>query len=55
MSTPFRRVLDGLPSYEFGVQDVPGVGRVIQLGQNELGVPPSPHAIASELQRIAGA
>ena len=45
MPTPFRGVLDGLPSYEFGVQDVPGVERVIQLGQNELGVPPSPRAI----------
>ena len=45
MPTPFRGVLDGLPSYEFGVQDVPGVDRVIQLGQNELGVPPSPRAI----------
>ena len=45
MPTPFRKVLHGLPSYEFAVQDVPGVECVIQLGQNELGVPPSPRAI----------
>ena len=45
MPTPVRGALAGLPSYEFAAQDVPGVERVIQLGQNELGVPPSPYAI----------
>ena len=45
MPTPVRGALAGLPSYEFAAQDVPGVERVIQLGQNELCVPPSPHAI----------
>ena len=45
MPTPVRGALAVLPSYEFAAQDVPGVERVIQLGQNELGVPPSPCAI----------
>ena len=45
MPTPVRGALAGLPSYEFAAQDVPGVERVVQLGQNELGVAPSPHAI----------
>ena len=45
MPTPVRGALAGLPSYEFAAQDVPGVERVVQLGQNELGVPPSPRAI----------
>ena len=45
MPTPTRSAIAGLPPYALAVQGVPGVERVIQLGQNELGVAPSPRAI----------
>ena len=45
VSTPIRAAVAGLPAYPLAVQDVPGVERVIQLGQNELGVAPSPRAV----------
>ena len=45
MPTPARGVIARLPAYPLAEQDVPGVDRVIQLGQNELGVAPSPLAV----------
>ena len=53
MPTPVRGGLAGLPSYEFAAQDVPGVERVVQLGQNELGVAPSPRAIEAAARATA--
>ncbi len=47
MTTPMREAINRLPAYSMGVQDVNSVERVIQLGQNELGVPASPAAIAA--------
>lgn len=49
MVTPTREAIAGLPAYALAVQDVPGVERVIQLGQNELGVAPSPRAVEAAL------
>lgn len=45
MSTPTRPAIAGLPAYALADQDVPGVERIIRLGQNELGVAPSPLAV----------
>ena len=45
MPTPVRGVIAGLPAYALAAQDIPGIERVVQLGQNELGVAPSPRAI----------
>ena len=45
MPTPTRGVIARLPAYALAEQDVPGVARIIQLGQNELGIPPGPLAI----------
>ena len=42
LSTPFREAINQLPAYAMAEQSVPGVRRTIQLGQNELGVGPSP-------------
>ena len=53
MSTPPRPAVAGLPAYALAVQDVPGVERVIQLGQNELGVAPSPCAIEAAARATA--
>lgn len=45
MTTPTRAALAQLPPYALAEQDLPGIDRVIQLGQNELGAPPSPAAM----------
>jgi len=45
MSTPMRETINRLPAYSMGVQAVDNVERIIQLGQNELGVPSSPAAV----------
>lgn len=47
MTTPVRAAISALPDYSYAPRDVAGVARVIQLGQNELGVPPSPRALAA--------
>ncbi|MDA0220439.1 MAG: histidinol-phosphate transaminase [Proteobacteria bacterium] len=47
MTTPLRAAIAALPDYSYAPREVPGVARVIQLGQNELGVPPSPLALAA--------
>ena len=39
-----------LPAYSLAEQDVPGVERVIQLGQNELGIAPSRLAIEASAE-----
>ena len=53
MSTPIRAAVTRLPAYALAVQDVPGVERVVQLGQNELGVAPSPHAVEAAARATA--
>lgn len=53
MPTPARGVIARLPAYVMAEQDVPGVERIIQLGQNELGVAPSPLAVEAAA-RAAG-
>ena len=53
MPTPIRGTISGLPAYALAEQDVPGVERVIQLGQNELGVAPSPRAIKAAARATA--
>ena len=53
MSTPIRPAVAELPAYALAVQDVPGVERVIQLGQNELGIAPSPRAIEAAARATA--
>lgn len=45
MPAPTRDSIARLPAYALEEQDVPGVERVIQLGQNELGIAPSRLAI----------
>lgn len=45
MTTKTREAIDRLPGYILAEQDIPGVERIIQLGQNELALPPSPDAI----------
>ena len=45
MSTKTREAVDRLPGYIMAAQDIPGVDRIIQLGQNELALAPSPNAI----------
>ena len=45
MPAPTRDSIARLPAYALAEQDVPGVERVIQLGQNELGIAPSRLAI----------
>ena len=45
MPTPARPAIAGLPAYALADRDVPGVERIIRLGQNELGVAPSPLAV----------
>ncbi len=47
MTTTTRAAIAALPDYSYAPRDVAGVARVIQLGQNELGVPPSPRALAA--------
>ena len=47
MPTPPRAAVTELPSYALAEQSVPGVERIIQLGQNELGIEPSPRAVAA--------
>lgn len=47
MTTPIRAAISALPDYSYAPRAVPGVARVVQLGQNELGVPPSPRALAA--------
>ncbi len=57
MTTPSRPVIARLPPYALAEEPPSGVGRIIQLAQNELGVAPSPRAIeaaagaVSELNR----
>ena len=45
MPTTRRNVIGELPAYELAVQSVPAGKRLIQLGQNELGIEPSPVAV----------
>ena len=45
MPTKPREVVSRLPDYIMAEQTVDGVERVIQLGQNELGIDPSPAAV----------
>jgi len=45
MTTRTREAVDRLPGYIMAEQDIPGVERIIQLGQNELALSPSPDAI----------
>jgi len=45
MTTKTREAVDHLPGYIMAAQDIPGVERIIQLGQNELALEPSPNAI----------
>jgi len=52
--TPARGVIARLPAYTLADQSVPGVERIIQLGQNELGIAPSPLAVEAAA-RAAGA
>lgn len=47
MTTPTRPALAQLPPYALAEQGLPGVDRIIQLGQNELGVPPGPAALSA--------
>lgn len=58
MTTPTRASIAALPDYSFAPRGLPGFDRVVQLGQNELGRPPSPKALAAfrdavELNRYA--
>lgn len=53
MTTPPRAAIAKLPSYVLAEQSVPGVKRIIQLGQNELGIDPSPMAVEA-VRRSAG-
>ena len=53
MSTPVREVVAAVPAYGLAVRDVPGVERVLQLGQNELGVAPSPRAAEAAARATA--
>jgi len=47
VTTPIRAAIAALPDYSYAPREVAGVARVIQLGQNELAVPPSPLALAA--------
>ena len=47
MPTPPRPTVLTLPAYALAEHDVPGVERIVHLGQNELGVEPSPRAVAA--------
>ena len=53
MPTPSREVIAGLPACVLAEQDVPGIERTIQLGQNVLGVAPRPLAVEAAT-RAAG-
>jgi histidinol-phosphate aminotransferase len=59
MSTSPRSRIESLPAYSLADLDLPGTGRVVQLAQNELAMPPSPHALRaaqgalSELNRYS--
>ncbi len=50
MTTATRESIQHLPAYSMGVQTVDNVERVIQLGQNELGVAASPTAVEAVRQ-----
>lgn len=45
MTTKTREAVSHLPGYIMAEQNIPGVERIIQLGQNELALSPSPNAI----------
>ncbi len=47
MTTPVRAAISALPDYSYAPREIAGAARVIQLGQNELGLPPSPLALAA--------
>lgn len=53
MPTKPREVVSRLPDYIMAEQTVDGVERVIQLGQNELGIDPSPAAVEA-VKKLAG-
>ena len=53
MPTQRRQVIDHLPAYELAANSVPAGVRLIQLGQNELGIAPSPRAVEA-IRRSAG-
>ncbi len=53
MPTTPRESISRLPSYTMAPMSVPGVNRIIQLGQNELGIAPSPAAV-EVVKRLAG-
>ena len=53
MPTTPRDSISRLPSYTMAPMTVPGVDRVIQLGQNELGIAPSPAAVEA-VKRLTG-
>ena len=50
MTTKTREAVNRLPGYIMAEQDIPGVERIIQLGQNELALSPSPNAIEAVRQ-----
>jgi histidinol-phosphate aminotransferase len=45
LTTKTREAVSHLPGYIMAEQNIPGVERIIQLGQNELALSPSPNAI----------
>ena len=47
MPTAPRTAVTKLPPYAYAERSVPGVARVIHLAQNELGIAPSPRAVAA--------
>lgn len=53
MSTTTRDSIKRLPGYTMAPMSVPGVDNVIQLGQNELGIAPSPAAVEA-VKQLAG-
>jgi histidinol-phosphate aminotransferase len=54
MTTKPRASVAALPAYSYAPTSVPGVERIIQLGQNELALPPSPEvAKAIEAHNLA--
>ncbi len=53
MQTQTREAIQRLPAYSMGVQSIDNVERIIQLGQNELGIAASPAAVEA-VRQLAG-